>query len=471
MFEVLFFAGVLSSQCINGLQYPFVSKRFERNYYGVQQQRPNYKKLPTLLRAVNKGEEGTGQIFVRLMLAQFTLYLGVGAVIPSLPLFAGAIGLSSKLSGIVIAAPAGAMLIAARSAGAFADQGRKPAMLFGMALIAIADAWTAFSTALIGLLCARFALGFGRSISESGERGMLADLANQAPELRGRGLSIQQAISAIGLTIGAPVGGLAVEMYGIRAAFLCVTFAAIGTLLIYATLPETLPSKNIKDKKNSNDQKKIVSWRKLWNDPAWRALCAAEAGARATYAAKVSIVPVLSARLFDNSPTAAGLVLSAAAISGFVGAPIGGICTDSIGPRATAAFCGFLSGLSLILIPFTLLDSQYSRYAFVTAIAMWSAFVSAQGPALTSLGQMKAQIGAESTSLALPRAAGDAAFLITPFLLGAVTDAHIGPQGSECAVAGFLLVVGALSLLATPAKNYHSHCSSKFIPVVENRNC
>ena len=46
---------------------------------------------------------------------------------------------------------------------------------------------------------------------------MLTDLANEAPTLRGRALVLQQASVALGIAIGAPIGGLVVEEYGARA--------------------------------------------------------------------------------------------------------------------------------------------------------------------------------------------------------------------------------------------------------------
>ena len=43
---------------------------------------------------------------------------------------------------------------------------------------------------------------------------MLADLAARAPALRGRALGAQQAAAALGIAIGAPLGGVVSEAYG-----------------------------------------------------------------------------------------------------------------------------------------------------------------------------------------------------------------------------------------------------------------
>lgn len=175
------------------------------------------------------------QSFTLLILSQFVLFLGVGAVIPAIPLYGQSIGLSSASNGIVISTPAVALLLCSRFAGEFADVKRKPAMIIGMAIIAISDAGTAFSNNLATLVVARLGLGLGRGYAEAGERGMLTDLANKAPNLRGRALAIQQASVALGVAIGAPAGGLIVENYGVRSSFLC---GKLCFLFYYASLAD-----------------------------------------------------------------------------------------------------------------------------------------------------------------------------------------------------------------------------------------
>ena len=65
-----------------------------------------------------------------LLASQFILFLGVGALLPALPLYAQSIGLSSSANGLVISAPALAMLVLNLPFGQAADRfGRKPLML------------------------------------------------------------------------------------------------------------------------------------------------------------------------------------------------------------------------------------------------------------------------------------------------------------------------------------------------------
>ena len=394
-----------------------------------------------------------------LLISQLILFIGVGAIIPAIPLYGKEIGLSSSLSGVVISAPAVAMLLGSKFGGNFADIARKPAMILGMAIIAVSDIGTALATGLITLVFARLGLGAGRCISESGERGMLADLAGQAPELRGRALAAQQATVALGISIGAPLGGLVIEQYGPRATFLCVSAAAVFTLVIYLFLPETVGSANHDEVKTAAVEVAQLApaeavdgnpgargeWLDLLSQNQWRRLALCQSGASFGFAAKIASIPVLASDVLPGGAAGAGALLSAAGLSGLVGAPIGGWLTDKTSAEFTAIMSGIVSAIGLILIPFALsLEDSVVAAAFCAAVVGWSLGASAQGPALTALAQELAPSGAEATSMALPRAAGDGTYIIAPFLLGLVSDT--ASPGTECAVAGFAGLLGILAL-------------------------
>ena len=394
--------------------------------------------------------------FSLLLFAQFVLFIGVGAVIPTLPIYGKSIGLTGATNGIVIAAPALALLLGAQPAGRYADRARKPAMLLGMAVIALADLGTALSASLAPLIVARLGLGAGRCISESGERGMLADFASRVPALRGRALAAQQATLALGIAIGAPLGGIAVDVFGPRAAFLCVSAAATVTLGLYALLPESItesakaaPAPAAADDASSN-LAGLGSWAELLRDRRWRGLCAVEVGARFGYAAKIASIPILATSAFRGGASAAGLLVSAAGLSGLIGAPAGGWLTDRRGARTTALASGLFSGLSLMLVPVALGSPSHdmAAAAFAGLVVLWSIGASAQGPSLTAIGQLLAPAGGEAEALALPRAAGDAVFVIAPFVLGSVADMLPMVPGAECAVAGAATLLGVLTLAA-----------------------
>ncbi|KAL7447674.1 hypothetical protein ACHAXS_000057, partial [Conticribra weissflogii] len=174
-----------------------------------------------------------------LLLSQFILFVGISAIIPTLPLYGRSLGLSSIANGVVIAAPALSLHLFSHLSGERADRTQKPAMMAGMALVALFDVLTSLLSALPSLLVVRLGLGLGRGLAKAGERGMLADLAGRAPAPRGWALALQRAAVGLGVAIGAPVGGEVVEEFGPRSALLCVSATAVAALGMYALLPET----------------------------------------------------------------------------------------------------------------------------------------------------------------------------------------------------------------------------------------
>jgi len=429
--------------------------------------------------------------FSLLLLSQFILFIGVGAVIPTIPLYGQSIGLSGSSNGIVISAPAVALLLVSRVAGEYADIGRKGAMIGGMACIAVSDVGTALSNSLATLVLARLGLGLGRGFAEAGERGMLTDLANKTPRLRGRALALQQACVALGIALGAPLGGMVVEEYGARSAFLCVSAAAVVALGMYSMLPETVVKdmgqqedaesagpELFSDSATNNDE---ADWTKLLQTSStWRSLAVAQSGTSFGFACKIAIIPIL-ANTYLGGATGAGLLLSAAGLAGLVGAPLGGFLTDKAGSRVAAAVAGAASGISLAFIPVGLslkgmettsmdvnglpslaegLPSSSNFWqsiltglggpqatAFTLLVLLWSVGASAQGPALTALAQEKAPIGSEATALGLPRAVGDGTYIVAPLILGYFSD-QMGDSvpGISCTIAGGAICLGSIAL-------------------------
>jgi MFS family permease len=431
-----------------------------------------------------------------LLLSQFILFIGVGAIIPSIPLYAQEIGLTRAASGIVISAPAVAMLLFARTCAYHADLARKPGMILGMLLIAVADAGTALATNVVALLVARLALGVGRCWSEASERGLLADVTALVPERRGRAVAAHAAVQALGIAVGAPLGGVVVELYGPRAPFLCVSGAALMALALYTLLPETIIGSTTTtttavaggssrttaavgtatmqdeegklsggDLKNDRSSSQQGDWRKLLeSNPQWRGLALCQCGASFGFAAKIASIPILATAILPGGAIGAGALLSAAGLSGIVGAPVGGWLSDRTSARGTAILSGMVSATGLILVPLALqlppsygeIEVMFSFFGadmgiqascFSAVVLLWSLGASSQGPALTALAQELSPLGAEATAMALPRATGDATYIVAPFILGLVTDYTLSMPGIECAVAGVMTLVGVAALV------------------------
>ena len=253
--------------------------------------------------------------------------------------------------------------------------------------------------------------GAGRCISEAGERGLLADLANEIPEMRGRALATQQAVTAVGIAIGAPLGGWGVEWYGPRAAFLCVTAAALVALGFYFFLPETVlhvvppqgqskSTEKLRLALGDGPSSTAPDWADFVAQNKWRGLALCQSGATFGFACKIASIPVLAADILPGGAVGAGALVSAAGLSGLIGAPIGGWLTDQAGAKTTLTFSGLFAAVSLLLVPpslsieslpfsVTIPDNQVLEgpaLAFSVVVLGWSIGAAAQGPGKSHMG-------------------------------------------------------------------------------------
>ena len=158
-----------------------------------------------------------------------------------------------------------------------------------MLFIALSDAGTALASSLAPLVIARLGLGAGRCVSESAERGLLADLGNIAPRFGGGAIMANQAAAAAGIALGAPLGGLLSETYGPRACFLAVT----GAALVTACIPRAAARDGDRRRIDVDDG---VDWLLLLKDGRWRGLTAAEVCSRFGFAVKIASVPLVAAQ-------------------------------------------------------------------------------------------------------------------------------------------------------------------------------
>lgn len=176
---------------------------------------------------------------------------------------------------------------------------------------------------------------------------------------------------------------------------------------MYLLLPETVVAENQKDDKNTpiKDRSSEADWIELLKtSQTWRSLAFCQSGVSVGYACKIAIIPILASQILGGA-TGAGLLLSAAGLSGLVGAPVGGVLSDQIGSKQAAAISGLISGLALTLIPIglSLQDNHIGSDSFVSIIGgpdatifsglviLWAVAVAAQGPALTSLSQQNGE--------------------------------------------------------------------------------
>jgi multidrug resistance protein len=167
-----------------------------------------------------------------LMITAFVDMLGLAMVIPLLPFYATKLGASATIVGVLIAAFSIAQLASAPLWGRFSDRyGRRPALLAGLLVSAVAYVIFAYASTLWLLLISRIVQGLG-----GGTIGVVQAYVADAsdPNDRAKSLGWLSAATSLGAVVGPAIGSALIHWGrhapGIASAIFCVlvsVFAAI----------------------------------------------------------------------------------------------------------------------------------------------------------------------------------------------------------------------------------------------------
>lgn len=147
-----------------------------------------------------------------LMITAFVDMLGLVMVLPLLPFYATKLGGSALIVGALIAAFSLAQLASAPLWGGFSDRyGRRPALLAGLILSAIAYVIFAYAGTLWLLLLSRIVQGLG-----GGTIGVVQAYVTDVsdPKDRAKSLGWLSAVTSLGAVIGPAIGSALVQLWG-----------------------------------------------------------------------------------------------------------------------------------------------------------------------------------------------------------------------------------------------------------------
>ncbi len=295
-----------------------------------------------------------GVAFAGVFAVTFCGLLAVGAVLPVLPSYVhGPLGAGNVAVGVVIGAYAATGLLLRPLAGRLADRrGRKPAVLGGSLLVAVAGFLYLLPFGVPGLIVARLALGAGEGTVFTAGSAWIVDLA--PPERRGRVIGLYGLAVWTGLSVGPLVGELLRHAAGYSAVWLFAGCAPLLGALLALRLPDPFRPK-------AHPKRHPLIAREAGR-PGF-ALALASTG-YATVAAFVVLLP--EARGVGHGAAVFGAFATMVALTRLVG----GDLPDRIGPArvATAAAVGEAAGLAAIALAHSL------PVALAGALLMGAAF-------------------------------------------------------------------------------------------------
>lgn len=179
--------------------------------------------------------------FLIIALSIFTATMGLGMVLPLLPVYAKSFGASGATIGLTMSAFAIPQLVVSPFAGKLADRfGRKPFLLLGaFAYFASAIGWWAADTLAVVIIF-RGLSGIGSALIFSNAQAYVGDLAPAGSE--GRYMGAFGVADFMGFGLGPLIAGVIRDRAGIETVFLAMAalYAVVFTLIL-TVLPSRPP--------------------------------------------------------------------------------------------------------------------------------------------------------------------------------------------------------------------------------------
>jgi MFS family permease len=166
-----------------------------------------------------------------MLLAEGTIWVGFGALLPILPIYFTAHGVDLPTLGVVVAAWPAARLLGEPLFGWVADRGpRKAMMILGLSLAAVFAVAPLFIVGPAAFIALRALAGLSASMYDPAARGYLVD-ANP-PERHGELFGLYGAAQMGGLMVGPAIGGIAAGLTGQPT----VVFWVAGLMIVVAAI-------------------------------------------------------------------------------------------------------------------------------------------------------------------------------------------------------------------------------------------
>lgn len=363
--------------------------------------------------------------------AAFIIALGYGFIAPVLPQFARSFNVSMAAAGAVVSVFALARLLGAPGAGVLLDKlGSRPVYLTGLSIVAVATFFVAFAQAYWHIVALRFIAGFGSTMFTLSAQALIVRVTH--PSIRGRANAIYATSFLLGNIFG-PIIGAALSFLGYR-----VPFAVYGIGVgVAAVLVWALTHRPAGGAAALPPAKPAMRFAEAWGRPTYRALLVtAFTNGFVNMGARVAVLPLFAASVFEHGGAASGLALTAFAAGMAVTLQFSGRLADARGRRPL-----ILAGLATAGVFTGALGLAHSFWPLIIISVLAGAGGGLMGPAVqASLADIIGNDRSGGKVLSTYQMTQDFGQILAPILLGAVAQA-----------AGFGTAFGLCGALAAAA--------------------
>jgi len=302
------------------------------------------------------------KVFSVLFLAIFSSMLGIGIILPLLPIYAEELGAKGLSIGLIFSGFSLSRSVFSPIVGRLSDRwGRKVFLATGLFLYWLVSIGYLFSSNVLDLIIIRFAQGFAAAMIIPLAMAYIGDISPVNKE--GGYVGLFTASLFAGFGCGPLLGGALMSRYGIEADFyamIALGFVAFILVLIY------LPELRSDQKGGSGPQSSFID---ILKSPISVGLFIFRFTQAYTRGVLITFLPIFTHDIVGMSSFEIGLVLSAnILLNAFLQAPFGRIA-DRFGKERLIFFGAFPFALCLIAISYTLTFLQVLLVSLVMGIS------------------------------------------------------------------------------------------------------
>lgn len=352
------------------------------------------------------------RVFAVLLLCVFCSLLGVGIVSPLLPLYAGTMGATGLMLGIIFSSFTITRAVVIPFIGPLSDRrGRKLFLLIGFGGFTVATLGYILATTPLHLILTRVVQGATAGMMLPIARAFIGDLCPRGEEGRWQGLA--NAAFFGGFAFGPLIGGPLAEWYGYNTAFYFMGgICLISFLLALRFLPESSARQA-----GFGRQSTLELFRLAGSDSMYRGLSWYRTGLALARGCLMTFLPVFAAFSLNLGPGMIGLMLACHNLLRAAVQPFFGNLADRVNRRTLVIIGAFAHIIFFVLIP-----RNYEYWQLLVLVGLGGIAAAVAMPALTALYTEQGRISGMGTAMSLEVLAMAVGMGIGPVVGGLVAD-------------------------------------------------
>ncbi len=349
------------------------------------------------------------RVFYTLNLSVFTSMLGMGIVIPFMPIYAKTLGASGISIGIFFASFPLAQMLFMPMIGRLSDQhGRKAFIALGLFLCSVLSLWFVFAPNMVYLTLGRFLQGASVALIMPIATAYVGDIA--PPEKRGTMMGIFNLFITGSIGIGPLAGGWLSDTYGMEASFYCMgALNAVALVMVVLLLPTSQAA--------AQTSKQQVSYWELLKRTGVKGLALFRMVNTVQMGLWFSFLPLLAVEVLHLNNTQVGWTIACyMLVSSLVQVPFGRMA-DRFDKRLLIILGGLLGSVVFATVFFAQNFWHLMLIAGVTGVMGALAM-----PALTALAAEEGSDGNMGAVMGVLNMAMSVGMMLGPVLAGVFSD-------------------------------------------------